>query len=51
MDVERRTVLQVGGLVARLPSYVGDLQELLRQWVPQFTEWLGPERAAQLEGQ
>ncbi len=41
---------QLGGLFARLPSYVGDLQELLRQWVPQFTEWLGPERAAQLEG-
>ena len=41
--------VQIGGLISRLPGYVGDLQELLRQWVPQFTEWLGPERAAQLE--
>lgn len=41
---------QVGGLVSRLPSYVSDLQALLREWMPQFTEWIGPERAAQLEG-
>ncbi len=40
---------QVADLVARLPGYVSDLQELLRVWAPQFTEWLGPERAAQLE--
>ncbi len=42
--------VQIGGLVGRLPGYIGDLQDLLRQWAPQFTEWLGPERAAQLEG-
>jgi len=42
--------VQIGGLVSRLPGYVGDLQELLRQWAPQVAEWLGPERAAQLEG-
>jgi predicted PurR-regulated permease PerM len=41
--------VQVGGLIARLPGYVVDLQELLRQWAPQVAEWLGPERAAQLE--
>jgi len=41
---------QIGGLVSRLPSYVSDLQALLREWMPQFTEWIGPERAAQLEG-
>lgn len=43
-------VAQIGGLIARLPGYVSDLQGLLRQWAPQFAEWLGPERAAQLEG-
>lgn len=42
--------VQIGGLIAGLPGYVADLQELLRQWMPQFTEWLGPERTAQLEG-
>lgn len=42
--------VQIGGLVGRLPGYVGDLQGLLRQWAPQFTEWLGPERTAQLQG-
>jgi predicted PurR-regulated permease PerM len=41
---------QIGGLLVRLPGYVGDLQVLLRQWAPQFTEWLGPERTAQLQG-
>lgn len=41
--------VQIGGLVSRLPGYVGDLQDLLRQWAPQVAEWLGPERAAQLE--
>ncbi|MDC9826131.1 AI-2E family transporter [Devosia sp. ZB163] len=40
---------QVGGLIAGLPGYVSALQELLREWAPQFTEWLGPERTAQLE--
>ncbi len=42
--------VQIGGLVARLPDYISDLQGLLRQWAPQFTEWLGPERTAQLQG-
>lgn len=42
--------VQIGGLIAGLPGYVADLQDLLRQWMPQFTEWLGPERTAQLEG-
>ena len=38
------------GLVARLPGYVGDLQELVQTMAPQLNEWLGPERAAQLAG-
>lgn len=41
---------QVAGLVVKLPGYVRDLQELLQVWAPQFNAWLGPERAAQLEG-
>lgn len=41
---------QVLGLTGRLPGYIADLQGLLQQWAPQFNEWLGPERAAQLEG-
>jgi len=41
---------QVAGLVVRLPGYVRDLQELLQVWAPQLNAWLGPERAAQLEG-
>jgi predicted PurR-regulated permease PerM len=41
---------QVADLIGRLPSYVGDLQALLQVWAPQLNEWLGPERAAQLEG-
>jgi predicted PurR-regulated permease PerM len=40
---------QVGGLVLRLPAYIGDLQHLLQDLAPQLNEWLGPERAAQLE--
>ena len=42
-------VSQVTGLVVRLPGYVSDLQEVVRRWAPALTEWLGPERAAQLE--
>src|SRR5688572_30811209 len=42
-------VSQVTGLVIRLPGYVSDLQEVVRRWAPALTEWLGPERAAQLE--
>ena len=40
---------QVGGLVLRLPAYIGDLQHLVQDFAPQLNEWLGPERAAQLE--
>ena len=40
---------QVAGLAVRLPGYIGDLNDLIRSFAPQFTEWLGPERAAQLE--
>ena len=42
--------VQAAGLISLLPGYIRDLQELLREWAPQFNEWLGPERAAQLEG-
>ncbi len=40
---------QVGGLIARLPGYATELQELARRWAPELNAWLGPERAAQLE--
>jgi predicted PurR-regulated permease PerM len=40
---------QVVGLVSRLPGYVADLNDLVRSLAPQLNEWLGPERAAQLE--
>ncbi|MEO6013778.1 MAG: AI-2E family transporter [Devosia sp.] len=40
---------QVAGLVVRLPGYIVDLNELIRRLVPQLTEWLGPDRTAQLE--
>jgi len=40
---------QIVGLASRLPGYVGDLNNLLRSLAPQLNEWLGPERAAQLE--
>ncbi len=40
---------QVAGLVLRLPAYIGDLQHLVQDFAPQLNEWLGPERAAQLE--
>jgi predicted PurR-regulated permease PerM len=40
---------QVAGLVLRLPGYISDLNALVRQIAPQLVEWLGPERAAQLE--
>jgi len=42
-------VTQIVGLARDVPGYVGDLQALIRRLAPQFTEWLGPERAAQLE--
>ncbi|RYE83986.1 MAG: AI-2E family transporter [Hyphomicrobiales bacterium] len=40
---------QVAGLVLRLPAYIGDLQHLVQDFAPQLNEWLGPQRAAQLE--
>jgi predicted PurR-regulated permease PerM len=40
---------QVAGLVVRLPGYIGDLNELIQRIAPQLNEWLGAERAAQLE--
>ena len=42
-------VQQVGGLIARLPGYVGDLQNLAQTLAPQLSDWLGPERTAQIE--
>jgi predicted PurR-regulated permease PerM len=41
---------QGAGLISRLPTYIRELQGLLQEWAPQFSAWLGPERAAQLEG-
>jgi predicted PurR-regulated permease PerM len=41
---------QVLDLAGRLPGYVRDLRELVQAWAPQLNEWLGPERAQQLEG-
>lgn len=40
---------QVVGLIQRLPGYVADLQSLFARWSPEINEWLGPERAAQLQ--
>ncbi|WEK06260.1 MAG: AI-2E family transporter [Candidatus Devosia phytovorans] len=40
---------QIIGLIQRLPGYVADLQALFARWSPEITEWLGPERAAQLQ--
>jgi predicted PurR-regulated permease PerM len=40
---------QIVGLASRLPGYIGDLQVLIRSTAPQLNEWLGPERAAQLQ--
>ena len=40
---------QIVGLVQRLPGYVGDLQALFARWSPEINEWLGPERAEQLQ--
>jgi predicted PurR-regulated permease PerM len=40
---------QVIGLAQRLPGYVTSLRELANQWVPELNEWLGEERAQQLE--
>src|SRR5215217_6463765 len=40
---------QIIGLIQRLPGYVSDLQALIVRWSPEINEWLGPERAAQLQ--
>ena len=40
---------QIIGLIQRLPGYVSDLQGLVARWSPEINEWLGPERAAQLQ--
>lgn len=40
---------QFVGLIQRLPGYASDLQSLARSWAPQLNEWLGPERAAQVQ--
>lgn len=40
---------QVVGLVQRLPGYAADLEALVRRWAPELNQWLGPERAAQVE--
>jgi predicted PurR-regulated permease PerM len=37
------------GLIQRAPGYVSDLQELVAKWSPEVNEWLGPERAEQVE--
>ncbi|PXA98947.1 AI-2E family transporter [Nostoc sp. 3335mG] len=40
---------QVVELVQRLPGYAADLEALVRRWAPELNQWLGPERAAQVE--
>jgi predicted PurR-regulated permease PerM len=40
---------QIIELLQRAPRYVADLQELFARWSPEINEWLGPERAAQLQ--
>ncbi|HEY8577099.1 MAG TPA: AI-2E family transporter [Devosia sp.] len=40
---------QIIGLIRRLPTYVGDLQALFARWSPEINEWLGPERAQQVQ--
>ncbi|SFV31967.1 Predicted PurR-regulated permease PerM [Devosia crocina] len=42
-------IQQVVGLVQRLPGYAADLEALVRRWAPELSQWLGPERAAQVE--
>jgi len=42
-------VTQIGGLLARLPTYVAQLQEVVQSIDPQLNQWLGHERAVQLE--
>ncbi|KRA99519.1 hypothetical protein ASD83_03100 [Devosia sp. Root685] len=40
---------QIVGLVQRLPGYAVDLEAMVRKWAPELNQWLGPERAAQVE--
>ena len=40
---------QIIGLLQRLPEYVQNLQEQFARWSPEVNEWLGPERALQLQ--
>jgi predicted PurR-regulated permease PerM len=42
-------VSQVAGLVGRLPGYVTELQLVVQSIDPQLNEWLGHERALQVE--
>jgi predicted PurR-regulated permease PerM len=43
-------VVQQGvGLAQRLPGYITDLQALANEWIPALNEWLGEDRAEQLE--
>jgi predicted PurR-regulated permease PerM len=42
-------VTQIASLLSRLPGYVSDLQHLVQQIDPQLRDWLGADRAAQLE--
>ncbi|OAM75708.1 AI-2E family transporter [Devosia elaeis] len=40
---------QIIGLIQRLPAYFSDLQQLATRYSPELNEWLGPERAAQVQ--
>ncbi|MHA6692315.1 AI-2E family transporter [Devosia sp. A449] len=40
---------QIIELLKGAPKIVADLQELFARWSPEVNEWLGPERAAQLQ--
>ncbi|UYO00371.1 MAG: AI-2E family transporter [Devosia sp.] len=40
---------QIVGLIQRLPAYVSDLQQLAIDYSPTINEWLGAERAAQVQ--
>ncbi|MBE7731633.1 AI-2E family transporter [Devosia faecipullorum] len=40
---------QIVGLIQRLPAYFSDLQQLATRYSPELNEWLGPERAGQVQ--
>jgi predicted PurR-regulated permease PerM len=42
-------VTQIGGLVGRLPAYVTQLQDVVQSIDPQLNDWLGHDRAVQVE--